>query len=108
MIEIRPLIASSAFSDLDRHFAAFIERQAGGDQALLGLAAALVSHQRTEGHICLDLEAAAGSIFPDLPSDGAAPNRLPPLRDWTIALNHSPVVGARRVFRRCGAGTRGR
>ncbi len=30
MTEIRQLIASSAFSDLDRHFAAFIEEQAGG------------------------------------------------------------------------------
>jgi hypothetical protein len=29
MTEIRQLVASSAFSDLDRHFAAFIEVQAG-------------------------------------------------------------------------------
>ena len=29
MTEIRQLIASSAFSDLDRHFAAFIEAHAG-------------------------------------------------------------------------------
>ena len=32
MTEIRQLVASSAFSDLDRHFAAFIEAQAGGEQ----------------------------------------------------------------------------
>ena len=29
MTEIRQLVASSAFSDLDRHFAAFIERTGG-------------------------------------------------------------------------------
>ena len=55
-MSIRQLIASSAFSDLDRHFAAFIEAQAGGDRPSLALAAALVSRQRSEGHICLDLE----------------------------------------------------
>ena len=83
MIEIRQLLASSAFSDLDRHFAAFIEEQAGREQPLVGLAAALVSHKRSEGHICLDLEAIAGSAFPDLPPDGVNPIHLPRLMDWT-------------------------
>jgi len=35
MIAIRQLLASSTFSDLDRHFAAFIEAQDGGDRATL-------------------------------------------------------------------------
>ena len=69
-MSIRQLIASSAFSDLDRHFAAFIEAQAGGDRPSLALAAALVSHWRSEGHICLDLEEIAGTVFPDKPVDG--------------------------------------
>ena len=87
MTEIRQLIASSAFSDLDRHFAAFIEAQAGGEQPLVALAAALVSRKRSEGHICLDLEALAGSTFPDLPADGVTPIQLPRLKDWTKALS---------------------
>ena len=65
--------ASSAFSDLDRHFAAFIEAQAGGDRPSLALAAALVSRQRSEGHICLDLEEVAGTAFPDPPVEGVKP-----------------------------------
>ncbi|MGD0258684.1 MAG: exodeoxyribonuclease V subunit alpha [Verrucomicrobiota bacterium] len=99
MTEIRQLIASSAFSDLDRHFAAFIEAQAGGEQPLVALAAALVSCKRSEGHICLDLEAIAGSTFPDLPPDGVNPIHLPRLKDWTKALNPSPVVGSPGDFK---------
>jgi exodeoxyribonuclease V alpha subunit len=93
MSDIRQLIASSAFSDLDRHFAAFIEKQAACGQPLIGLAAALASRKRSEGHICLDLEALAGSTFPDLPADGISPIQLPRLKDWTKALKPSPVVG---------------
>ena len=40
MHEFRQLVGSSAFSDLDRHFATFIEGQAGGDSPSLALAAA--------------------------------------------------------------------
>jgi exodeoxyribonuclease V alpha subunit len=87
MTEIRRLIASSAFSDLDRHFAAFIEAQAGREQPLVAVAAALVSRKRSEGHICLDLEATAGSMFPDLPANGVNPIPLPRLKDWLKVLN---------------------
>lgn len=99
MTEIRQLIAGSAFSDLDRHFAAFIEGQAGGEQPLVALAAALVSHKRGDGHICLDLEGMAGSTFPDLPPDDVAPIPLPRLKDWTKALTPSPVVGSPGEFK---------
>jgi exodeoxyribonuclease V alpha subunit len=99
MTEIRQLISSSAFSDLDRHFAAFLEEQAGGAQPLVALAAALVSHKRGEGHICLDLEAVAGSTFPDLPPDGVNPIPLPPLKAWTKALTSSPVVRSPGEFK---------
>ena len=99
MTDIRQLLASTAFSDLDRRFAAFIEAQAGREQPLVGLAAALVSRKRSEGHICLDLEAVAGSMFPDLPADDASPIQLPRLKDWTKALKSSPVVGSPGDFR---------
>jgi exodeoxyribonuclease V alpha subunit len=115
MPDIRRLIASSAFSDLDRHFAAFIAAQAcrptgvrpssgaassaGPDQPLLALAAALVSRKRSEGHICLDLKSIAGSTFPDLPPNGMNPIQLPRLKDWVKALNPSPVVGSPSDFK---------
>jgi exodeoxyribonuclease V alpha subunit len=99
MTDIRQLISSSAFSDLDRHFAAFIEEQAGREQPLVGLAAALVSRKRIEGHICLDLEALAGSSFPDPPADGVTSIQLPRLKHWIKALNPSPVVGSPGDFK---------
>jgi exodeoxyribonuclease V alpha subunit len=99
MTEIHQLISSSAFSDLDRHFAAFVEEQAGGEQPLVALATALVSHKRGEGHICLDLEAVAGSTFPDLAPDGVNPILLPRLKAWTRALTSSPVVGSPGDFK---------
>src|SRR5271169_4530080 len=143
MTEIRQLIASTAFSDLDRHFAAFVEEQAGRgshpagarpfsgaaasapprspgssetlpladvaapedgrtpgcEQPLVALAAALASYKRGQGHICLDLAALAGSMFPDLPADGSNPTQLPRLKDWTKILRTSPVVGSPGEFK---------
>ena len=99
MKAIRQLLASSAFSDLDRHFAAFIEAQDGGDRPTLALAAALVSRQRSEGHICLDLAAVAGATFPDKEVDGVTPVQLPRLKGWIKELKASPVVGSPGEFR---------
>ena len=93
MNALRQLLGSSAFSDLDRHFAAFIEQQDGGDRPRLALAAALVSRQRGEGHICLDLEGVAGTTCPEEPTDGVTPVHLPRLKDWLRELKASPVVG---------------
>jgi exodeoxyribonuclease V alpha subunit len=99
MNEIRQLISSSAFSDLDRHFAGFVEAQAGGDRSSLALAAALVSRRRSEGHICLDLGEHAGLAFPDKPVDGVNSVQLPGLKDWTSELRASPVVGSPGEFK---------
>ncbi|MCX6895965.1 MAG: exodeoxyribonuclease V subunit alpha [Verrucomicrobia bacterium] len=99
MNEIRQLIGSDAFSDLDRHFAGFIETQAGGNLPLLALAAALTSRVRTAGHICLDLPALAGTPFPEKPDDGLKPVSLPKLAVWIKELKTSSVVGAPGEFR---------
>jgi exodeoxyribonuclease V alpha subunit len=99
MSDYRELMGSGAFSDLDRHFAAFIEEHTGGEAPLVGLAAALVSRKRSEGHICLDLEALAGSSFPEMPVDDVRAVRLPQLKDWTRALRASAVVGTPGDFR---------
>ena len=94
MSEIRQLIGSGAFSDLDRRFAGFIEARAGGERPSLALAAALVSRRRSEGHVCLDLEGIAGSVFPDRPVDEVRPVQVPLLHEWTRELKASPVVGS--------------
>jgi len=98
MNDLRQLIGSSVFSDLDRHFAGFIEAQAGGDLPLLALAAALTSRTRTEGHICLDLQALAELPFPEKPVDELKPVRLPGLATWVKELKSSPVVGSPGQF----------
>jgi len=94
MGDIHQLISSSAFSDLDRHFAGFIEAQAGGDYPLLALAAALVSHWRGEGHTCLDLAAIAGTVFPEDPIEGVKGVSLPSLDNWVRELKNSLVAGS--------------
>ena len=98
MNEIRQLIGSDAFSDLDRHFAGFIEAQAGGNLPLLALAAALTSQTRTAGHICLKLPALAGTPFPEKPGAGRQPVSLPKLAVWVKELQASSVVGAPGEF----------
>ena len=98
MNELRQLIRSSVFSDLDRHFAGFIEAQTGGDFPLLALAAALTSRTRTEGHICLDLQALSETPFPEKPVDGLNPLRLPGLTAWVKELRSSLVVGSPGQF----------
>lgn len=98
MNDLRQLIASGAFSDLDRHFAKFVEAQAGGNRPLLALAAALTSHVRTAGHICLDLPALAGTPFPEKPEAGLEPMRLPGLTAWLKELQAASVVGAPGEF----------
>ena len=63
-------LAHPLFDELDRHFARFLERLAGGARPELALAAALVSHQRTDGGICLDLAAVAGRSLPTAAEKG--------------------------------------
>ncbi len=99
MDDIHQLIGSGTFSDLDRHFAAFIEAQAGGERPLLGLAAALVSRWRSSGHICLNLEEVAGTVFPDPPIDEVRSVLVPPLKTCVRELKKSPVVGSPGEFK---------
>lgn len=78
-------------SELDRHFARFIDRLAGGGSPELALAAALASHATGQGDICVNLRqwvrrwhALAGEKPPIAP---------PSIDDWLEALRASPVVG---------------
>jgi exodeoxyribonuclease V alpha subunit len=105
MNEIREMIGSSIFSDLDRHFSRFIEAQTNGDFPLLALAAALTSRSRTEGHICLDLEALAETPFPEKPVEGMNPILLPGLATWAQELKSSSLVGSPAELRPLVMGT---
>jgi len=52
-----------SFSPLDIHFARFMTTLAGDDKPELFLAAALLSRQVAEGHVCLDLNTFADQHF---------------------------------------------
>ncbi|HEX4083417.1 MAG TPA: exodeoxyribonuclease V subunit alpha [Chthoniobacteraceae bacterium] len=75
------LPADSEFADLDRHFARFIA--AYGDGELPATAAALLSRNLRQGHICLDLRTA-------LQLDGF---RWPSLPAWRKALGANRAIG---------------
>jgi len=101
-------LPAGIFSELDRHFARFIERLAGGDNPELALAAALVSRKRSEGHICLDLAAVAGKPFPDTADDAAHSVVCPELGLWKETLRASSVVGTPGEFKPLILDTAGR
>ncbi len=82
-------------SATDRHFAAFIEREAGGTDGLLTLAASLASCAVGNGNICLNLAEIAGR---SVAVDGAE-HQLPPLDRLQAELMGACVVCAPGGFR---------
>jgi exodeoxyribonuclease V alpha subunit len=88
------LLPTEIFAELDRHFAALVERLAGGSRPGLQLAAALVSRERRAGHLCLHLPSVAGRPLPELPQIAC-----PPLAPWLAELRAAaPVVGPPGAF----------
>ena len=83
------LLRGGVISDLDYHFARFVAARDPEGGILPGLAAALVSRSRAEGHVCIDLRQWAEGGVRHLP---ALP--LPSADAWRRALAASPVVGA--------------
>lgn len=77
---------------LDHHFACFIERLDSAPCDELWLAAALASNAAGRGHVCIDLEqAAGGEVQPFLPA--ATPLRAPGAERWRAALAPCDTVG---------------
>ena len=86
------------FTEIDRHFANFVLRLEGRDNADLWLAAALVSDATQSGNVCLDLAALAGKPLLDGEVTANTPC-APDLSDWLKALKQSTVVGEPGEFR---------
>ncbi len=94
---IKAVQKSGRFSNLDIHFASFIDRLDGRNIPEIYLAAALVSSSRSQGHICLDLKSVAGKyLFDD--GDGN-PIISPDLSDWLEKLHKSSVIGKPGEFK---------
>jgi exodeoxyribonuclease V alpha subunit len=90
------LAASGNFSPLNLQAARFLAELDGAAPLELVLAAALVSRQVEEGHVCLDLAEIAARPLPGL----AGPALVSPeLGAWVRALRASPVVGAPGEFK---------
>ncbi|MEI7533937.1 MAG: exodeoxyribonuclease V subunit alpha [Verrucomicrobiae bacterium] len=87
------ILDSAAFSPLDRHFAALMQKFSGKDCPELILAAALVSRRLAEGHSCFSLGELAGQTFPASPAENVSPLKLPTLASWEKILRATPVVG---------------
>jgi len=92
-------LASSAFSDLDRHFARFIGRFAEGSAGVaasplrkewLQCAAAALSQAMRHGHICLHL-AHPPAEWP-AGKEGESAFRWPSLSEWFEHLSPAPAV----------------
>jgi exodeoxyribonuclease V alpha subunit len=83
------------FSDLDLHFARFLNRLAGEESPELFLAAALTSALRREGHVCLNLSSFAGRRI----GQGHDSWICPDAEKWAEALRRRPVVGEPGDFR---------
>ena len=83
---------SGIFSEIDIHFARFIERFSTGEDPNVFLAAALVSRATGNGDICLNLESMAETIVFETP-DGSIRLICPPLDRWQENLMASPAVG---------------
>ncbi len=88
---VEAALGGDSFSEIDRQFARFIERLAGGSKPSVKLAAALVSQRRGRGDICLDLAAVADS---ELNSGTAGTLRCPPLTAWIDELRDSKLAGS--------------
>ena len=89
------LHVAGVLSALDVHFARAMGRIAGESRPEVLLAAALVSRQVSNGHVCLDLPQVAGGAA--LVDDSGTPLALqswPSLHAWRATLRSSPLIGA--------------
>lgn len=80
------------FSQIDIHFAKFVERLSGNENPEIFLAAALVSRVTGNGDTCLDLATVTEDRLP-APPYKREQMILPPLDIWRDKLAKSPVVG---------------
>jgi exodeoxyribonuclease V alpha subunit len=76
-------------SSLDLRFANFISQLADSEQEELFWAAALVSAQTRQGHVCLDLSYKAQTVI----TLDQQEFTLPKLENWVLTLRQCPVIG---------------
>jgi len=77
---------------VDLHFAACLATLAANDEPSLLGAAALISRDTAQGHVCVHLAEHAGRCLFQDPQSGLEGLRLPPLAEWRRRLEASGLV----------------
>ncbi|MFY9399002.1 MAG: exodeoxyribonuclease V subunit alpha [Desulfomonilia bacterium] len=90
-------VEPAGFAPIDLHFAWLMERLSGTGESPVFAAAALVSRETRQGHVCIDLASYAGLTFRDERSGMIL--KCPSLEQWVEALVSSEVVGSPGEYR---------
>ncbi|MFC1669413.1 exodeoxyribonuclease V subunit alpha [Spirochaetota bacterium] len=88
------------FTELDRHFARFIERLSRDENPWLVMASMLVSNRTSRGDICIDLNELGGKDISEIffEEDGMS-FKLPDTAKWINELKGSSIVGKPGEFK---------
>jgi exodeoxyribonuclease V alpha subunit len=89
---IKSLLKKGLLSEIDIHFANFINGFSPDNDPDIFLAAALVSHTTAGGNICLNLETTSGNLLSGTQKD-REPIECPKLDVWLQKLKTHPAVG---------------
>jgi exodeoxyribonuclease V alpha subunit len=89
---IKNLLKKGLLSEIDIHFANFINGFSPKNDPDIFLAAALVSHTTASGNICLNLETTSGNLLSGTHED-RQPVECPKLDIWLEKLKTHPTVG---------------
>ncbi len=90
--DVTSLYHSGQLTEIDLHFAGFIDRLSGHLVPDLALAAALASRAVTEGHVCVDLRSLDRVELLEA-REGRPAMTCPAAEDWMARLRASSVVG---------------
>ena len=87
------------FTEIDRHFADFIQELEGEHDQKVWLAAALTSQATQRGHVCLDLPLVAGTKIHNEQDENDQGVSCPDLQTWIERLTLSQMVGSPGEYR---------
>ncbi len=89
---IKSFLKKGLLSEIDIHFANFINGFSPENDPDIFIAAALVSHTTASGNICLNLETTSGNLLSGTQKD-REPIECPKLDVWLQKLKTHPAVG---------------
>ena len=95
-LTVRRLVDDGVLSSIHHAFAEMIQRFEPEAPSSVPLAAAMVSEQLSRGHVCLDLNEAANTVFEKLSDEGSNTySHWPEIEKWSASLRESQCVACR-------------